>query len=672
MVLGTIEITDSPIPWRKSERKKVIRASENAETKQFIVWDGEGTRNHNGRAQNYSLLGYCDGYKNDCIIAPSLSSEECLSFIIATGLAFPKAWHVSFAFDYDINMIVKDLTVKQLSILRDNGYVFYRGYRIEHIPHKWLRVTKDNVSVKIQDTWGFYQSSLLTALKTNIPDHPLMSRLAEIEAGKANRSVFEYEDIETIRAYWEIENLLFHALTEKLREMMYDPRVNLNITDWYGPGALASYTYKKHGIKEHKAETPSEVYTAARYAYAGGRFELFQSGRFENVYGIDINSAYPNAIAHLPSMSEGEWRHVNRPKKLQRFGMYHIRLVGPILSREPAPFFHRDLMGNISFPWITEGWYWGVEVTNAIHTGAVTSGVQFEVIEGWVYITPENVTRPFAFIDDMYKQRARLKAEKVGAQLALKLCLNSLYGKMAQRAGWERTGEAPTWHQLEWAGFVTAFTRAMLYQVMRKIPADQLIAVETDGIYTTATPESLGISHSTELGGWEVSRYDEMVYLQSGVYAIRNGDDWKCKYRGLDKGSLSAEDIVNHSKNLVAHEEWPPLVGTTTRFIGYRAALQRQQDDCGPAKAHHCVWSTGPKDISVGSVGKRRHIPKLCPTCEAGLTGYERAHAMHITPQFLNNGKRGEWSRMHAIPWLDQMERDEWRKKMEESEDELR
>jgi Tat protein secretion system quality control protein TatD with DNase activity len=46
----------------------------------------------------------------------------------------------------------------------------------------------------------------------------------------------------------------------------------------------------------------------------------------------------------------------------------------------------------------------------------------------------------------------------------------------------------PRSHCLPLAGWVTSYTRAMLYNVLRQVPRDRLIAVETDGIYMTHDP----------------------------------------------------------------------------------------------------------------------------------------------------------------------------------------
>lgn len=649
---GEAELT-SVQEYHTGSTKRVWKGS--LDSKPFVVWDGEGITFQEGEPQAYVLFGCYNGVTHERIVSRRLRTLECLAFIHAMGRANPGAWHVSFAFDYDVNMILRDLPRELLQRLRRTGHCFFHMYRLEHIPGKWLRVTTGvrhrnkrlRVSVTIEDIFSFFQTSFEKALASYLPPLPEWDA-AVVHCGKAMRGRFLWNDMGFVEEYWGVENKAMHALVCRLREMMY--AAGMRITRWHGPGVLANYTYRTNGVAVHKADCGKDVYDASRFAYAGGRFELFRLGRHENVYGLDINSAYPAAISRLPSLSEGTWDYVAKPRRVVEFGLYHIRLRGAPFTRVPSPLFHRDSGGNISFPWVTEGWYWSPEIK-----ALITAGVTVEIIEAWEYTGWR--TRPFAFVPEMYERRRELKRVGDGAQVALKLALNSLYGKMAQRAGWERRGIAPTWHQLEWAGWVTSYTRAMLYGVLSRVPWDSLVAVETDGLFTTCRPQDLGIAHGMGLGEWEVTEYDEIVYLQSGVYAKRVGDSWSSKYRGLDAASVSTSDIVSHARNLLANSEWPPLKGTTTRFVGYRQALFREEQSRGDYRKHHCVWETEPKAISCGGVGKRVHVSQYCAACKAGASAYEMPHDLTICSRSV----REPQSTRHDIPWIPDGELPEWR-----------
>ena len=658
-----VEDCDDFTPYHNDTQRQIKQSD------YFVVWDGEGgNAPYKKRIRhNYILLGCYNGKEHSNISSERLRLSECVEFIIEQGIKNPGAKHVSFYFDYDVNMILNHLSVERFNRLREMHFIRVtiggKQYGIEHIPHKWLQITRygpnwsksnwrDKITVRIQDMAGFFQCSLLKALKDNLSDHLYYQENIEtVEKGKESRNVFTYAEIETVTRYWERENVLFYALANHLRDMLYS--VGLHVKAWHGPGALANYVYQREGIRSHKSDCGEDVYRASRYGYAGGRFELFRPGRHQHVYGIDKNSAYPANIAKLPSLANGQWKWRDpddTESPLVEFGIYDVMLNGSIIERYPSPLFNRDRANIVSFPWNTRGWYWQPEIQAAIETLNIghPASPKLELFGGWEWI-PDEPVYPFGFVAEMYDERKRLKAEGNGSQMALKLALNSLYGKMAQRAGWERSGKAPTWHQLEWAGWVTAATRAQMYSVFSRIPFDQLIAVETDGIYTTMNPAELGITTSKNLGEWEVSEYDEVIYLQSGVYAMLKDGKWTTKYRGLDPDSVSTNSIIEHAKKLEANTEWPPLVGTTTRFVGYSAALFREVQNRGPMKAHHCKWETGPKEISIGAAGKRRHNFRFCKACELGATAYEMPHDLLIQIP-----RGGIESQMHDIPWIDQ------------------
>lgn len=651
------DITDSTKPG-SVDRSRPPRS----DSREFVFWDGEGARSESkpGR-QNYVLFGNSNG---DYITDVELHTKQMLAFIIQQGKKYPHAFHVAFAFDYDVNMILRNMNPEQFRTLRRKGSVLYGNYRIEHIPHKWFQVTlygslfatnrRDKVTVRIADMFGFFQCSFLKAITSYLSGYPILEQLGIIEKGKKNRSQFSVRDMASIIQYWQVEGEAGRLLAERLREYLYD--VGLTVSQWHGPGVLANWAYKKHNIREHKSDCGPEVYDAARYAYAGGRFERFQIGRFQNGWGIDINSAYPFGISRLPSLAEGSWQYRTSisTNSIVEFGLYHVRLTGSPIAQKASPLFHRDAAGNISYPWVTDGWYWSPEV-------ALLRGMpNVEIVEGFEYTDWE--TRPFAFVNDIYEQRRQMKTMGIGAQIALKLLLNSLYGKQAQRVGWQRTGGPPTWHQLEWAGYVTSATRAKLFTVMRRIPKHKLIAVETDGIYTTMDPAELGIVDSKELGGWEVTPFDEIRYVQSGMYARGANGKWETKYRGLDANSINAWTLRKHLERLLPNtSDWPTLSGPTTRFVGYRQALWRQEMGMGPMKVHLCKWETDTKDLSAGSAGKRVHSAKLCAACSQNATAWESPHDTIIRSGSVFDMK----SHQHDIPWLDHEKR-AWREYEEE------
>lgn len=638
----------------KPKRSAVV----SPELREFIAWDGEGQNLKGpGKPQSYVLFGCSTGDR--ILQSVHIHTFELLDFILDIGQKYPTAFHVGFAFNYDANMILQSLSEESLKILHEEGRLSLKRkglgrYTIHFIPSKWFSVTKflpgydrkrnphAKLSVRIYDMFTFFAKGFVAAYEEYIGPVPDV-----VTEGKKQRDDFGTMSLVDIERYWRAEVVLMQQLAEELRRRLYG--AGLRITQWHGPGALASYALRQHGIKAAMATCPPEVREAARYGYAGGRFERFLLGRTTGpIYSLDINSAYPFAITRLPNLSTGRWVRNARPDvaRLAKFGIYRVRL-NPVpgdsyLQRPAGPLFHRDPLGNVSFPWILEGWYWTPEVVNL----ARLPPERYTIVEGWEYVgwTEQPDPYPFLWVRDTYNTRREWKEKGLGSQLALKLLLNSLYGKMAQRVGWnEDKRTAPNWHQLEWAGWVTSHCRAMLWDVMSRIPPEHLLAVETDGIYTTYNPELLGIKDSKELGGWEVKTYDEILYVQSGMAWLRAGGDWSCKRRGLDARTFPLGDCVEYLRSLPSGPNWRSYKGTTTRFIGVGAALMSST----PFKERHCAWLVSPREITPGNSGKRIHVHTQCKACAAGLTAYEGMHDMVIRSRAYNH----PMSTQHDIPW---------------------
>jgi hypothetical protein len=644
----------------------------NHEQREFIAWDGEGINIHGvGRPQSYVLFGSTKGHVAS---REGLTTFDCLDQIIETGMRNPTSIHVGFAFGYDSNMIVASLAPVKLGLLHKNGWVRVKHndltYVITWARGKWFQVTRynDNIpktTVRIFDIWSFFSTSAIKAwegMGIEVPDH--------IREGKAKRKTFTLADFDdgTVLAYWSVEIQLYAQLADELRRRVYN--AGLRITQWYGPGALATYKMAEQGTKLHMAVSPTEVREAARYAYAGGRFEPFKVGRASGpVYGIDINSAYPHAISQLPSLMDGEWIHVDNPTHIKKFGIYRLSLLrGRGFDRPPGPVFHRDKDHNLSFPWRVEGWYHSPEAILAKRCGA-------RIIEGWEYVG--STDRPFGWVQDVYDQRRDWKRRGISAQVALKLCLNSMYGKMAQRIGWnEKTQRIPPFHQLEWAGWVTSYVRARLWRLMAErhspaggsegMPWDSLIAVETDGVYTTYDPALLGIEHSDDMGGWSVTQYDEVMYVQSGLAWLRQGETWTAKRRGLDEGTFTREQCEYYLSMLHPKPSgavpWPVYIGQSTRFVTLGQALASKR----PTEMRHCVWSTDKREINPsGQGGKRCHLWRECKACLQGTDAYGAMHDLVINSLSMGPDPR---SYPHSIPWEPEVGHAWWRTAEHDSE----
>jgi|SRR5215831_12479191 len=666
----------------KGHARKVQKAyrDHQFDKRPFIGWDGEGYSrwelNDNpsclldGEQHHYYMLfGASTG---DCITGPDLSTVECLELILQVERENPTAYHVGFAFEYDVNMILRSLPWRTLAILKETGRCRLadprtnKVYHIEHVPHKWFRVGCAGVSATIYDAFGFFHSKYLVALeKYGIGSEP---QRANIEHGKALRDRFTYEDIEMVKAYWLDEISLLPALLDSIRKAAYDG--GYRISEWHGPGALAAFLLRDVGASKwhSKANVPAEVKSAIRYAYAGGRFTGSLCGLYlGDVYTADLNSAYIYACSLLPRMDTGKWSRQNPksvdPRNLADFGLYRIEFdIGEEgeskcrksgIPEPPYPLFHRDKNGVLRWPRKGVGWYWTPEAK------LVLDSTYARVLEAWVFNGDES--RPFRFVNDAYNRRLELQHQGNPAEKAYKWALAAMYGAFARRVGWNRTTKKPPpSHELAWAGFITSWCRAQVWAVAfmayAKNPGRGLISIDTDGVTATVpfSEDDLPNGVGENLGEWKLEHYTGILQWQNGIYWLRNEDgEWiDPKSRGIPKGTIpfaAAMDALqkaDYTKRPFTH---PYLSLSRTRFIGYGQAIRGQRDKWRK-------WVREPVKVLMGGTpaGKSFHFYAFCNACRAIERGIKYAdndvkgmHTITTTPP------RHRDSYPHKLPWLE-------------------
>lgn len=636
----------------------------NMERRQFIGWDGEGytaySVDHNGVAakrHRYMLFGSSTGHYESAI---DLRTVTCLDLILYVESQNPDAFHVGFSFEYDVNMILRDLEWRYLAILYDTGQVKWKGYRIKHIPHKLFSVSKNGVSATIFDVFGFFHTSYIRALRKF--DIGTEQQRSEISVGKNRRAFFTYSEIEMVRAYWSVEISLLPFLMDSLRRACYD--AGFYITQWHGPGGLASFALRKYKIRSYmpRKNIPTAVRGASRFAYAGGRFQAWKCGLWNStIYTADINSAYAYACSLLPRLDVGSWLHSNHPKirtakDIQHFALYRISFDASEKDGTartngiPFPLFHRDKEGSLSWPAKTEGWYWSPEAA------LVAGNEHARFLESWEF--HDNGERPFSFVQGAFDRRLLLQNDGNPAEKAYKWFLASIYGQLAQRVGWNRrTRRPPSSHCLEWAGYITSYCRAFVYRAAIDVARrGGLISIDTDGV-TSSVPfreDRLPNGIGTGLGEWKLESFSALLYWQNGIYWLRGMDGkWaSAKARGIKRGRIDKQLALGEfAKRFGLSDDGggqgtanPSIHLSRSRFIGYRQAMQHQ---------FHTWRQWVDEDVSIefGGSGKGRHVAALCHTCTRNrIAGYsatdDNVHTIvHFPPKNLD-------SRPHNLPWL--------------------
>ncbi len=628
---STLNIKILPSGSRQTQHRQRTNAE-----RPFIAWDGEEARD-----AGYCLFGASTG---DFLQKPRLSTVELVELLLKVSSENPGAFHVGYAFDYDVNQIIQDLDKLHVAVLAELGHVTWRGYRFKHVPHKIFEVSDGRRKIVIEDCFHYFRTRFDKALiKYGIGSAREQEMVTD---GKDNRNEFWWRDIDDIRQYWRMELRLMVKLMDRIRNDIN--AAGFYIGQWYGPGALAKYALRQHKVGRHKKETPEDIIEPALYAYSGGWFERFKAGIHDGpVWTADINSAYIYAASLLPSLSTGTWKHVSNPsRKLAsqvRMGIFRLRQRGSFSSFMatchgiPLPLFQRQTNHTLSHPVAVEGWYWNPEAA------LVEDKPDVEFLEAWIY--EDDGTYPFTWVSDMYRQRLLLKNLGNPAEVAFKWALASMYGGFAQRVGWnQKTRKPPRWHQIEWAGWITSKCRAMIYKAAMPVALrNGLISIDTDGIMSTIPFDmSQLINGSGELlGEWKVEEFAGLVYIQNGVYWLKGEDgEWiEPKLRGIPKGrKVTVETAMD------ALSRDTPIEIRRRQFIGYAAALHGNWDDWR-------TWKGGEEHdepnykINVHKAGNRMHLPTFCRACRRGYTMTDCLHDLSLVPS------RDMTSSIHRLPW---------------------
>jgi DNA polymerase family B len=614
----------------------------------FIAWDGEAPQD-----TGYSLLGCSTGEE---LCSPNLRTEEMLQFILDTGCAHRKSFHIGYVFDYDVNNILCDLPWQCLIMLKERSRCQWKGWHIEHVPGKSFVVRKDGKRVRIEDIFSYFRLPYCTGDDENpgaLDKYSIGTAelRRDIAAGKADRPDFVWAKIDSIRDYFRKELATMPPLMEKVREACYSAKMHIGA--WYGPGALAKYELSKHHMERHLAKGPSGMSMAVRTAYAGGWFERFKCGYYlGDVYTADLNSAYAYIMSILPSLANGEWRYVEGERArdyTNYFGVFRV-LYGTDSNRAwqdfmrssrgiPLPLFQRGAHGNISHPFQNRGWYWNFEARN------VAGHKNVEFLGGWIF-EPSSDEMPFEWVEGAFDARLILQEAGDPAEKALKWMLASLYGTLAQRTGWDRRKRtAPRWHQLEYAGAITSGCRALMYRAAMPVALKGgLVSIDTDGIISTVPFETLpGRGEGNGLGQWKCEQYTGIIYFQNGIYWLRNMQgDWEPpKTRGIPRGKIGDPRIA-----IEALQNGGKLALDRRNFVGYGAAIHRRD------RSEWRTWQDSTYEIDVNFAGSRQHVRKICSACNKGLGLHQALHDLTMSVS------KDQESSPHKLPWLE--EDDEW------------
>lgn len=599
-------------PEQREHDKERDRARSRTKLRPFIAVDGEGGGTDSAGRQHYLLMVASGPTSGEEHIRHNhgepLSVKDCLEFI----LSLP-ANHilVGYGFGYDVTQILRGITRPPGTLRRilnprqgKNGPLstYWSDYAITYQQGQYFRVVRlDRDSRKpikpssrtVYETLGFFQCAFVKAI-----EHWKIGSARErkiIARNKAQRDEFSKLTKGIIR-YCKLECRSLAMLMTEFREVC--TAVGIKPQRWSGAGSLAAALLDKHGVpkrpltrreiadranmkpsknpkpgKPRRPDRPHEFEAAANNAYYGGRFEVSHIGSIAGpVYEYDLKSAYPAAMLALPCPLHTRWEHKPRTTMLPE-GEFYLAKIS--FSHADGPWCGLPFrqQGGLFWPLQGTGWYWSPEIEAARRC----LGPKIMVRDLWIARCGCDC-RPFDWVRDLFEERCRLGSNARG--YAIKLALNSLYGKMAQRCG-----RGP-YHDPVAAGLITAFTRARLIEAIGLDP-EAVVMLATDAVFS-ARPLALDIGRG--LGQWEEKAWPDLFIVKPGVYWSPSDLQKSVKSRGAPRSIIGGAvhrfhevfsdwfDLLRQpgAKELLLNERQMPSAPVKVRvFIGCRLSLAR-------------------------------------------------------------------------------------------------
>lgn len=539
----------------------------------FIGVDGEGVN-----------LRYLDGSKRHVYIMLSVGDEtlfeggrelthnDIFPFLYNEFSRNPHAAYVGFYLGYDFALWLKSLPVDRARMLfnpdlrkrRSRTHnpvpfpVYVGDWEFDLLGMKRFKLRPRNVGTKnnapwlyVCDTGSFYQTSFVNVINPDPEKWPTGAPCTDEEyqtivEGKTNRAneidagdTSYYHDM---AKYNQLENRILARTCSILNQGFTHAGVQLKRDAFYGPGqAIQVWLNRKDksvALSREKLAPvlPNDAIQAATASYYGGWFEPPYIGHIPGEsYEYDIVSAYPHIMRGLPCLCSGQWfRGTGKPPTLSS-----VLVFGTFVGSNEClgAMSLRNRKGNILRPNRVRGWYLWNEVLASIRAGLINA----YDIERWIGYKGCSHPPPLAELGELFLERQRV-GKNTPTGKAIKLMLNSAYGKFAQSIG------SPKYGNPIYATMITSQCRAIILDAIATHPyrADHVLMIATDGIYFRTPHPKLDARRGKQLGDWEKVSKHNLTIMKAGVYwddkareAVAKGKIAPIKSRGISAKALS-------------------------------------------------------------------------------------------------------------------------------------
>jgi len=436
-------------------------------------------------------------------------------------------WIFFYNLGYDADCILKllpDEILKQYKWKKELRFQ-YKKYKIHYIDKRKLTISKGKHSVSCYDIAQYYDKQNLVTASQSIKLF-LDQGYLEIKKKRSIFTKFHYSRHKRqIRAYCFEDCRLTKLLCNNWIDT-FEKVFGFYTHNWISAGYLAEKVLIKNDIPIPLFnELPYSLQELARNSFYGGRFELIKRGYIGECYLYDLNSAYPYALTKLPDITNGRWFESKKIHRKAKLGFFFIEAnISDKVKIAPFPFVKKNR--TICYP---SGKFRTYVTLDELQMVSDDTEIKYKILESWQFIPKKNTTYPFRkFIKFQYDKRLELKENNNPLEKAIKIVLNSIYGKMAQRTN----NVIGNLFNPVIASYITGFTRRQLYDFTKQNKLDEyVVAYATDSV---ACQKKIKNLDSKKLGKMKLDKSaTDVIFLSNGFYLF-NGV-WKNRGIGFDK-----------------------------------------------------------------------------------------------------------------------------------------
>jgi hypothetical protein len=448
-----------------------------------------------------------------------------------------------------------------------------------------------NRRLDIHDTGTAFTGGLEKSLSEWQPELDDAEAAAIAWGKQARTTAFIGATNEQIEAYSEAECVGHARMCRKLIDAVSDAgHIPLEPSKLFGSGSIASAALDYYGVATRRKSITCDhrvrdlaVDELPMMTYFGGLIETPVLGQLDvPVDEADINSAYPSHMLSLPCMREGHGRWVSRPgAKLSDAptgALGYVLASWDVQTPSTPPFLVRTKEGLVRQP-LTGSRVWvSLPEYEAAAERFPTSVTAHHVA---YYVAECECANPLLFLSDLYDKRAdikrRMKDVEPGSsewlllncqQLAIKLVINSIYGKFAQRR--PALGRFTNMH---YASHITGCTRAQVRREswLREDQGGTIVYTHTDSVLSIGGNPADG---GSALGKWGLEKQSfGFTIVQPGLAVAIDGG--KTASRGCGKSEFRAgvEEWLKIADLTKPPRSWPSIPIQRTFMLGRRLAI---------------------------------------------------------------------------------------------------